>query len=236
MEIYEESEVAEFDYRIFEFGSLLKYFRGRQGVSQEVLGDAIGRRRNAIGQWEKGKSRPRERNDVVNMALELELGPRDMDLFLTRAGFDAEYSHYAIPSGVGQYPSEPNSANRPNAQTENIFGYLVIRNGPSADTVFALRGSQMTIGRHPGQCDLVLSIRYDLVSRTHAAILKNAEGVFVKDMGSQNGTYIDRFTTVTEPTAIEEGQHLLLGGRQAEPGVCDLEFLLDIGSTAKAHP
>lgn len=68
----------------------------------------------------------------------------------------------------------------------------------------------LTIGRHPALCELV--VEDPTVSRRHARIGRDSDGLFVEDVNSLNGTVVDGqplqpFT----PTRLHEGQSLLLG-------------------------
>src|SRR5439155_15649626 len=65
----------------------------------------------------------------------------------------------------------------------------------------------LRIGRASGN-DLVLK---DLnVSRTHAAIVRQADGVFVLDEGGKNGTFVnDR--RIAGPTRLSSGDRVRLG-------------------------
>jgi pSer/pThr/pTyr-binding forkhead associated (FHA) protein len=66
---------------------------------------------------------------------------------------------------------------------------LLIKRGPYVGDRFLLDRDSTTVGRHPG-CDIFLD---DItVSRRHVEF-KRAGGVFsVRDMGSLNGTYVNR--------------------------------------------
>lgn len=59
-----------------------------------------------------------------------------------------------------------------------------------------LRGSAVTVGRSPARCRLIVSKK--TVSRLHCLITREADGVFIHDLESRNGTWvngrtIDRF-------------------------------------------
>ena len=68
-------------------------------------------------------------------------------------------------------------------------GLLVVRRGPNAGSRFLLDADVTTAGRHP-ESDIFLD---DVtVSRRHAEFRKTAEGFAVRDVGSLNGTYVNR--------------------------------------------
>jgi pSer/pThr/pTyr-binding forkhead associated (FHA) protein len=68
-------------------------------------------------------------------------------------------------------------------------GLLVVRHGPNAGSTYRVESGTTTIGRHPDS-DIFLD---DItVSRRHVAIDKTPDGYRLKDVGSLNGTYVNR--------------------------------------------
>jgi pSer/pThr/pTyr-binding forkhead associated (FHA) protein len=68
-------------------------------------------------------------------------------------------------------------------------GLLVVRRGPNAGSRFLLDAAVTTAGRHP-ESDIFLD---DVtVSRRHAEFRKTDDGFAVRDVGSLNGTYVNR--------------------------------------------
>jgi pSer/pThr/pTyr-binding forkhead associated (FHA) protein len=66
---------------------------------------------------------------------------------------------------------------------------LVVQRGPSAGSRFLLDTEVVTAGRHP-ESEIFLD---DVtVSRRHAEFRRGAEGYTVVDVGSLNGTYVNR--------------------------------------------
>ena len=66
---------------------------------------------------------------------------------------------------------------------------LVVQRGPSAGSRFLLDTDVVTAGRHP-ESEIFLD---DVtVSRRHAEFRRGAEGFTVSDVGSLNGTYVNR--------------------------------------------
>jgi len=92
-------------------------------------------------------------------------------------------------------------------------GLLVVVRGPIAGTRLSLAKDCTTAGRHP-QSDLFLD---DItVSRRHAEFVRSAEGTFsVRDVGSLNGTYLNR-------ERVEEGQ--LANGDEIQIGKYKLAY------------
>ena len=66
---------------------------------------------------------------------------------------------------------------------------LIVQRGPNAGSRFLLDHDETTAGRHVDS-DIFLD---DIsVSRRHVQFLRTPEGVRVKDLGSLNGTYVNR--------------------------------------------
>ena len=66
---------------------------------------------------------------------------------------------------------------------------LVVKRGPNAGSRFLLDADITTAGRHP-ESDIFLD---DVtVSRRHAEFVREGNGFLVRDVGSLNGTYLDR--------------------------------------------
>jgi pSer/pThr/pTyr-binding forkhead associated (FHA) protein len=68
-------------------------------------------------------------------------------------------------------------------------GLLVVKRGPNAGSRFTLSAGQTTIGRHP---DSDIFLDDVTVSRRHAEIDNNDASFTVNDVGSLNGTYLNR--------------------------------------------
>jgi hypothetical protein len=66
---------------------------------------------------------------------------------------------------------------------------LVVKRGPNAGSRFLLDADTTTAGRHP-ESDIFLD---DVtVSRRHAEFVREGGGFLVRDVGSLNGTYLNR--------------------------------------------
>ncbi len=66
---------------------------------------------------------------------------------------------------------------------------LIVTHGPAADSRYELSADRVTLGRHP-ESDIFLD---DItVSRRHAEIHRDGSVTRIKDMGSLNGTYLNR--------------------------------------------
>jgi hypothetical protein len=84
---------------------------------------------------------------------------------------------------------------------------LVIRaGGGRAGETFLVSGDQMTIGRSP-EAEVFLD---DVtVSRNHALLVRRRDGVYIDDLGSLNGTYVNRRRI--ESHKLQDGDELQVG-------------------------
>jgi len=85
-------------------------------------------------------------------------------------------------------------------------GLLVVTRGPNAGSRLALTKAVTTVGRHPDS-DIFLD---DItVSRRHAELHRAGSGFVVRDVGSLNGTYLNRERVEEAP--IHNGDELQIG-------------------------
>jgi hypothetical protein len=91
---------------------------------------------------------------------------------------------------------------------------LVIRSGGGrSGESFTIAGERMTIGRSP-EAEVFLD---DVtVSRNHALLVRRRDGLYIDDLGSLNGTYVNR-------RRIES--HKLLDGDELQIGKYKLTYL-----------
>src|SRR5436189_1713163 len=90
---------------------------------------------------------------------------------------------------------------------------LVVRRGPNAGARFLLDHDVTTSGRHP---DSDIFLDDVTVSRRHAEFYRQGTRFTVRDVGSLNGTYVNR-------ERIEEAE--LFGGDEVQIGKFRMRFL-----------
>jgi len=84
---------------------------------------------------------------------------------------------------------------------------LVIRSGGGrSGETFLVSGDQMTIGRSP---DAEVFLDDVTVSRNHALLVRRRDGVYIDDLGSLNGTYVNRRRI--ESHKLQDGDELQVG-------------------------
>ena len=96
-------------------------------------------------------------------------------------------------------------------------GMLVVTRGPNSGSRYALDDPLITAGRHP---DSAIFLDDITVSRRHAEVRRTDDGYEVADVGSLNGTYLNRErverATLTDGDELQIGTFklLFLAGRQ----------------------
>lgn len=85
-------------------------------------------------------------------------------------------------------------------------GMLVVTRGPNSGSRFALDADRISVGRHP---DSTIFLDDIAVSRRHAEIHRTPDGYRVVDVGSLNGTYVNRERV--EQADLGDGDELQIG-------------------------
>ena len=66
---------------------------------------------------------------------------------------------------------------------------------------------ELVVGRAE-KCHIVLDDTY--VSQMHARIFSKGEAIMIEDLGSTNGTYLNR-RRITSPSELQRGDHVKIG-------------------------
>lgn len=85
-------------------------------------------------------------------------------------------------------------------------GLLLVRRGPKAGSRYVLSKPVTTLGRHP---DSEVFLDDITVSRRHAEIHRTGDGYELRDVGSLNGTYLNRERV--EHAALHDGDLVQVG-------------------------
>ncbi|MDT0463129.1 MULTISPECIES: FHA domain-containing protein FhaB/FipA [Streptomyces] len=132
------------------------------------------------------------------------------DLFGTRvtqrgARRDAGRAQQAArPAGPPPQRQQPSG----NRQRRGAPTKLVVSEGSLTGTTVALQGQTITLGRAH---DSTIVLDDDYASSRHARIYPDRDGQWiVEDLGSTNGTYLDR-NRLTTPTPIPLGAPIRIG-------------------------
>lgn len=133
------------------------------------------------------------------------------DLFGTRVGRarDANVLVGAPPAGVAA-PPQPKTKQRaakPPKPRKGQPTQAVIVGGNGAGSAVRLANDTVTLGRGP-ECDLTIDDEY--ISTRHA-VFRQHEGLwYAEDLGSTNGTFVDR-ARIHGPTEVRIGSLVRLG-------------------------
>jgi pSer/pThr/pTyr-binding forkhead associated (FHA) protein len=86
-------------------------------------------------------------------------------------------------------------------------GALVIRSGGGrVGQSYPLEGDRLVIGRSP---DAAVFLDDVTVSRNHALLVRRQDGYYIDDLGSLNGTYVNRRRI--ESHRLEDGDEIQIG-------------------------
>ena len=85
-------------------------------------------------------------------------------------------------------------------------GVLVVKRGPNAGSRFVLEGTAVTAGRSP---DSDIFLDDVTVSRRHASFVPAGSSYEVRDVGSLNGTYLNRERIESAP--LSNGDEVQIG-------------------------
>lgn len=115
--------------------------------------------------------------------------------------------------GLGEIPEAVDPDGGLTAEDEATIGalrpgtaLLVVVRGPNNGARFLLDDAEVTSGRHP-ESDIFLD---DVtVSRRHAVFVRGATGYAVKDVGSLNGTYVNRSSV--DSAVLHNGDEVQIG-------------------------
>jgi pSer/pThr/pTyr-binding forkhead associated (FHA) protein len=125
-------------------------------------------------------------------------------MFLDISGPRSESPRSWGPAQPGAVPAAPRSARPP-----DHVALLTPEGGKPQ--IYSLE-DELIVGR-AGQCHVVLSDAY--ASQVHARIFQRNGQCFVEDMGSTNGTYLNR-KRVTSATVVNRGDRIRIGKTELE--------------------
>ncbi|MDG9718435.1 FHA domain-containing protein [Streptomyces sp. DH24] len=128
------------------------------------------------------------------------------DLFGTRVTQRGARREAARPQQTA--PPQQRGQQGGGRQRRNAPTKLVVTEGTLTGTTVALQGQTITLGRAH---DSTIVLDDDYASSRHARIYPDRDGQWiVEDLGSTNGTYLDR-TRLTTPTPIALGAPIRIG-------------------------
>jgi diguanylate cyclase (GGDEF)-like protein len=84
---------------------------------------------------------------------------------------------------------------------------LTLLTGVEAGLVYSIDADEIVLGRGHG-CEV--RVEDSALSRKHCLIRKKADGFFIEDLGSTNGTFVDG-EAVSQPRRLEDGARIQMG-------------------------
>jgi CRP-like cAMP-binding protein len=113
-----------------------------------------------------------------------------------------------VPPPVPSVPPVPSSNNGFNR------GVLMVRSGPSAGLRYQINAPRIIVGRRTTSSSLdvpVMMIDDARISRQHLEIFARQDGLYVRDLGSANGSWLNGRQLGGEPLRLEDGAEIRLG-------------------------
>ncbi len=116
--------------------------------------------------------------------------------------YPATTPHHAIQSGNGAIAAPP-----------RLIGSLKVRSGPSTGQRFEITTPRTLVGRRSNKiADVPLYMVDDpRVSREHIEIVTQPDGVYLRDLGSSNGTWYNGTQLEATPILLSDGAEIRLG-------------------------
>lgn len=117
------------------------------------------------------------------------------------------------------------------------YGYLTLMDDDAPMMVMSLDRDIYTLGRLPVTGMLALPGRFTRVSRIHARITRTPEGVYLEDVSSTHGTYVEGIR-IRGRYLLSDGRRFMLGGSHPSDLTCQLRYTVapdtefDVPSTA----
>ncbi|MEU8679808.1 FHA domain-containing protein [Streptomyces sp. NPDC048611] len=125
-----------------------------------------------------------------------------------RGGQEARAQRQAAAPPQQQQRRQEGGRGNNNRQRRGAPTKLVVSEGSLTGTTVALQGQTISLGRAH---DSTIVLDDDYASSRHARIYPDRDGQWiVEDLGSTNGTYLDR-TRLTTPTPIPLGAPIRIG-------------------------
>ncbi|QYO68539.1 FHA domain-containing protein [Leptolyngbya sp. 7M] len=128
-------------------------------------------------------------------------------------------------TSIGVPPVAENGASSDNAPSAPLeipeirTPRLVIERGEAANTEFELAGDESNIGRWDADNGIFPDIDLDAfdpdakISRRHARIIKRDGAYYIEDLGSTNGTFVNRGRRLLPgaPQLLSDGDEIIVG-------------------------
>jgi hypothetical protein len=119
----------------------------------------------------------------------------------------------------------------------NRFGQLQQLRGDHTVASFSLWEEESILGRDPLKCTIVAPEQCTKVSRVHAVIRRDPEGIILEDLNSHNGTYLNG-ERIAGKILLKDQDSFILGGignseKECRYTYCDIEKEQDAVDTTE---
>lgn len=113
------------------------------------------------------------------------------------------------------------------------YGYFLHTDENGDTSLFSLDKGELIIGRDAEKCQIEIPTKYRRTSRVHAKISRRIDGVYIQDLNSSNGTYVNG-KRVEQLTLLSHGDIISFGAST------DTKFAFKVfyseGATPPAEP
>jgi len=130
--------------------------------------------------------------------------------YCSSCGFDLHRAEQEATTELAavSVDDDPETAGASEVDTSSIVGTatFVVKRGSMAGSRFAVNDEFTSIGRHPESTIFLDDVT---VSRRHAEVRVEGEAVLLRDVGSLNGTYLNR--TRIDTASLRSGDEVQVG-------------------------
>jgi Inner membrane component of T3SS, cytoplasmic domain len=200
--------VSPLSLKLIQIGFLVLLWVLVLSVAAVMRSDLFARRRQRPGRAERSARARAQATRAVAIpasdaspAVAGSLGPGTAATATAAGAAAGVATGAAAPAGKQPKPSRPP---RPKRGAPKV---LVVTAGPREGTRIELGASSLSIGR---AAENTLVLEDDYVSNRHARLFPHEGAWVVEDLGSTNGTYLDR-TRLTVPMVVPVGTPVRIG-------------------------
>ena len=159
--------------------------------------------------------------DECGMRLENRTDTQSVQTRVSEAPFyrPANVTSVGIPAVLDNQAEDDSLLKPEQTENKNVHASLVIERGDSVGTEFKLVSEESHIGRWDADNGIFPDVDLDAldteakVSRRHARILFNNGNYTIEDLGSTNGTYVNRGRRLIpgNPSRLEDSDEIIVG-------------------------
>jgi hypothetical protein len=193
--------VSPLSLKLIQIGFLVLLWVLVLSVAAVMRSDLFARRRQRPGRAERN-ARARAQT-ARSVAIPASDSAAAMAGSLGAGAATAASAPVPVPAPTGKQP-KPSRPPKPKRGAPKV---LVVTAGPREGTRIELGASSLSIGR---AAENTLVLDDDYVSNRHARLFPHEGAWVVEDLGSTNGTYLDR-TRLTSPMVVPVGTPVRIG-------------------------